>query len=143
MKFRFHLYLHVFNVFSIMFCLGLYFLFKIFLGGRRLDIVLILMALLGVFNLINFLYASYTVDENGLKFKTLVGEQNILWGEVKGIIRQPAGRLVRISIAVYGENEKVIINPWINKYTELTKFIIGKCKTNENVQIDPNVINNL
>ncbi|TYQ15347.1 UNVERIFIED_CONTAM: hypothetical protein Cloal_1788 [Acetivibrio alkalicellulosi] len=134
--FKYKKYIHILNFISIIFNLLLFILVRL-LGGSNLDIILILAAIIALFGFVNALYSKYIIDDEGIRRKTIFGQNIIKWSKISRVYSQPAGKLVKVSVVICSD-KNIIINAWIKDYKKLLQEIINKCSSKK-IQVDTKV----
>lgn len=138
-RFRFKLYIHVFNMLSILFNVLLFILFNK-IEQQNANYILILFALIAGLNFINNLFSVYIINEKSLILKSLVKRTEINWDEIECVFEQPAGKFVKLSFGVTAKNKKISITPWTKDYKMLLELVVNEVCKGENTKIDPRVL---
>ncbi len=145
--FKFHTYIHLFNIFLILLPSSMYILIKRFFKQDNLDVILLIFTVFAVYNFIKYLRSYYIAGDKSLVKKELLNKKEISWEEVEYINVLPSSRGSNYVISVYGNSKEILISYWINNYHELIRIIVKENMQNSTNKpcIDPlifEIINN-
>lgn len=138
-KYKFKPIIHVFNLFGIVLSLSMFIIIRTLFEANFLDYLLIFCAIFAMYNLINFLFSRYIINEHSLTLKTLLKDVSINWKEIDSIVWQHAGKLVKTSIGMCAKDKRISITAWTKDYVELIQLIVDKCVENDKVKIDSRI----
>lgn len=140
-QYKFHIYVHLFNLFSIMLGIGSFVDVRVFRGGGPFDFILIVASLIALYNLLRYLTTNYIVAESSLIKSSMFKTEKIDWGDIESINILPASKEDRLLVGIYGHGKNVIfVSYWIKEYKELLREIIDKCSEYSNVSIEPRLL---
>lgn len=138
-KYKSHSYVYLLQLFSMLFFVALY-VVEIKFNNNPLDVILVVVPLLAVFNFIYSFNLRHVINEKGIVYKTIMSTTSLDWIDVEYIYKEPPSKLVKESIAIYGCNKKITVSNWTKNYKELLKIAIKESKKhNENVRINEDV----
>lgn len=110
-----------------------------FTKSSPFDVIFIICIFTSIFGVINNLFTYYSIEERGIRLKSIIRCIDLDWKEINCIKQQPAGKYVSISIGLFGRDKKISITPWTKNYKELLRLIVNVCRENDNITIDPTI----
>lgn len=90
-----------------------------------------------IYNLVNIFFISSVTDNEGLTQRALVSKKHIPWKDINYVVEQPAGKLIKTSVGIYGNNKTINITNWTNNYKGLLRIIVDNSKNNSGIKVDP------
>lgn len=139
-KYKLGVYPHLINVASIILCGTLMFLSANYPSEYILTVVFAISLIIAIFNTINIIFAYSIVDEKGLFQRSMVTKKFLSWDEIIQIKKQPAGKLLKISIGVSNGYKVINITNWTTGYISLVKHIVRECSKNKKIEIDESIL---
>lgn len=139
-KYRFRIKIHIISVLVVAFLILLYILSSYTTEKSSLDVIYLIGIIMASFGFVVNLLAYYSIEQDGIRLKSIIKSTKIKWSEILYVKEQSAGKLVGLSIAIVSKDKKINITPWTKDYKVLLGEVVMNYKNEESACISQNVL---
>lgn len=138
-KFKFGINVYVFNIALIIFWLVELTLALTNSANLFIKILCFSMTIIVLLNPINLYYSCTIIDSAGITQRSLYRKIHIPWDRVRIITQNSPNIFNKLSVGVYGANQRINVTAHIRGYRKLIELILLNCTENPETKINFNI----